>query len=914
MKLFNLENFNINVNQFGDMIHQYSNFIKHYHRSYSPMTISNDYLVKAHFHQEEGRGGYFAPESGTSEGQFLVIKALMECYEVFKESWYRDLAIELMDSALKILYQNNPLPNEVSEDNLWLPHWLFNSSEEFVAEKYYLYHQATFVNGKTTIVSHTTMRKLFSVRALDSMLEWENPFSKIIGKEYDVSEYSIDGNTMTIQLTEPLNGDAYVIYADLDGPTITHGQCYEAYPIWRELYKGETACAIDSLWWVYDCFKLLAKHTDNSFYERARQYTLDLIVEVMKVSNMNDWHVVDFSSDDPLSGFATYVWQNRIPQANMMRDSEDGSVIINIPSGTGEFKFGRGGIGLQFKSINSIEVKISSTLTNLVRLIIAPVAGASDDERYIAYIKLQGDGVVRKYKLTQKDFVRTNNLIWDRFFLLGDSIDEVYHSEHSNVVVKTVENELGREYRRIEVTLGLEGDGTYLGHAQYQPILADHLFDKRSIPPYHLRVLSGDVRLRITDAQGYYWEHSIPITDDFIDFKPDLSEFVLSDYQPVSGTPTDITFPLSAFVFDAKSDAIFEIMYVGELEYIPFGTPINDFVLSVDNETEQKIKLYYTRMLPLEGYDYTPYVAPFTVNTINNRVDTWRGTPYTGYQCPWIWQEVGDPKGVDTVLDFMEEAQNEYFDRVGVDGFFMPVFIWDRWDSREYGEPNTFTWNGPDPNTHWGGFQYRGIETVARTYYNDPTNEKAKRITYRFLNRVEQIWNDTGGYPTTFDDGRIPISDYREPHITALLLRTAIFYYQATNIVEEEQLCLSLIERCCKELITLFNSFETIDRWNTNFINGTWSTTNNEWYMFWGAEILSALALLCKHTKGYFNIQSSNDLMKIPTYPVDYTLSDNVCIKTPIGIQKVELVNVDSQKATPFRVMTENGLKSLKRI
>lgn len=54
--------------------------------------------------------------------------------------------------------------------------------------------------------------------------------------------------------------------------------------------------------------------------------------------------------------------------------------------------------------------------------------------------------------------------------------------------------------------------------------------------------------------------------------------------------------------------------------------------------------------------------------------------------------------------------------------------------------------------------------------------------------------------------------------------------------------------------------------------------------------------------------------MKIPTYPVDYTLSDNVCIKTPIGIQKVELVNVDSQKATPFRVMTENGLKSLKRI
>ncbi len=245
----------------------------------------------------------------------------------------------------------------------------------------------------------------------------------------------------------------------------------------------------------------------------------------------------------------------------------------------------------------------------------------------------------------------------------------------------------------------------------------------------------------------------------------------------------------------------------------------------------------------------------------------------------------------------------------------MPLFIWDRWDSREYGEPNTFTWNGPDPNTHWGGFQYRGIETVARTYFNNPDQEKAKKITWKFINAVKKIWDEQGSYPTNFEEGKAPTAEYRDTHMIALFLRTLIYYYQSTDNESEELICKELIKRSIKELTDLFNPYTENMIWNDNFINGTWSVKNKEWYMFWGGEILSALALLIKYCKNEFKIKTSNDIIIVETYPEIYnSFNEELKIKTPIGIQKIELVDKDNPKASPLTVKTNNKLKAIKKI
>ena len=919
LKLFNSYDLGVNVNDIGKMIEQYFDFIQHNQRGYSPMTINPEYLVKAHFHEEVGRGGYFAPESGTSEAQFLAIRGALDIYGVTKDLKWLSYADELMQAALKYLYKGATIPDKVDEDNLWLPHWLYNASEEFIAEKYYLYHLANFNNGVATITSEYEMREVYTVRALDAQLEWENPYSKIIGKEYLVENYTMDGNSATITLKENFTGEAYVVYADLGGPTIKHNELYEAWPIWRKLYNGETACAVDSLWWAYDCFKLLSKYTNKDIYKKATTFTKDTIVEVMKVSNMNDWHVIDFKNYDCFSGsIGLYQWQNRQPEATFVRDSQDGSAIVNIPKGEGQVQYGKGGVGLQFKSKNSVEIKISSDVDTKISAFIAPIAGATMEQRYTAHLKLKGDNIARKYNLTREDFVKTNNLIWDLYYLSNYTVEERYFSNNSRVELSKIENEKGREWRKINFVVGKETneDGyEYDGWSQYQPILPNDLFDYNSIPPFNLKMSSGSINFRITDSMGYYWSTQVPITDSFINFQPTIDVFTLDDFQNVIGTPTEFTFPAKDFVFDAEKNSTMELKYIGTIDKIPVDTNITPFVINFEEEKAQKRKVYYTRPLPLEGYEYAPYVAPFTVNTVNNRMDTWRGTPYTGYQCPWIWQEIGDPKGVDTVLEFLERAQNEYKESTGVEGFLMPLFIWDRWDSREYGEPNTFTWNGPDPNTHWGGFQYRGIETVARTYFNNPDQEKAKKITWKFINAVKKIWDEQGSYPTNFEEGKAPTAEYRDTHMIALFLRTLIYYYQSTDNESEELICKELIKRSIKELTDLFNPYTENMIWNDNFINGTWSVKNKEWYMFWGGEILSALALLIKYCKNEFKIKTSNDIIIVETYPEIYnSFNEELKIKTPIGIQKIELVDKDNPKASPLTVKTNNKLKAIKKI
>lgn len=920
MRFFNSTSLGINVNDIGQMLSQYWDFLDFYNRDFSPMSFNSDFLVKAHFHEEVGRGGYFAPESGTSEAQFLMIRGALDVYGITKDTKWLNLAEELMSSAIKHLYKDMDMPDQIDEDHLWIPHWLYNASEPFIAEQYYLNTKISFKNGIGTLTADYEMREVYTVRALDAILEWENPYSDIIGKEYKIKNYTMKDKTATITLTENFTGEAYVVYADLGGPTIEHNELYEAWAIWRKLKDGESACAVDSLWWVYDAFRLLYKYTGKEYYNKALITTKNVIVEVMKVSNMNDWHVTDFSNDDCFSGsIGLYSWQNRYPQAEFIRDSKNtGSAIIKIPKGSGQVQYGKGGIDLPFNSHNTIEIKVASKTNTRITAFIAPRAGASVEERYTAYIKLIGDNVVRKYTLGQSDFIQTSNLIWDLYFLTDYSKEETYQSDNSSTTLIDMENSTGRKWRKINFHVGIETNWEgyeYTGWSQYQPIIDDGKFDHNSIPPFYLKLSSGSLNLRLKDAKGYYWIVSVPQSSAIGLFQPSLSLFTLSSHQVNDGTPSSVALPIKEYVFEATStNATMEIMNIGEINYIPYGTNINDFVISMEEETEQEIALYYTRPLPLEGYDYTPYVAPFTVNTVNNRLDTWRGTPYTGYQCPWIWQEIGDSKGVDTVLNFLQEAQDQYYKRVGVDGFFMPLFIWDRWDSREYGEPNTFTWNGPDPNTHWGGFQYRCIETVARTYFNDPTNTKARDITYRFLNAVYTIWNETGRYPTNFEDGKKPYGSYREPHMVSLLLRTAMYYYQATEFDGyDTYICQNLIVRCAQEIRDLFHPYDENMIWNDNNIKGTWSASDNEWYIFWGGEILSALALLAKYCTSEFNIKGLTSNIVTETYPEVAEIEGKfVKVKTPIGIHKVKLVDIDDQSSTPMRIKIDNNIMCLK--
>ena len=685
----------VKIKEIEDNAYSYVKWLNNNTKDRMPLAISKNYLVKAHYHEEEGRGAYFAEESGTSEGQFLTLLGLLDFYEVTKNKDVLELAKSIADSTLKYLYKDNEIPEEdFSEDYIFSPHWLFNASNEaFLSEKVYFHKEVEFVNGIGFIKSKNKVKRLFSVRGLDSKLEWNSPFSKIMGKKYKIHDSVIKDNKITINLVENYSGTLKVIYSDLGGEKIKPCESYEAYPVWRKLLEGESSCAVDSIWWSYQCFKKLYLIFGDLKYKKILENMKGLIRFICKIENANDYMTTDFQSNNPFSIKGTYTYDNRDREVRFSRDKYDGSVVIKIPEGVGEVQFGKSGIDEIIPCDRYYKLKLSTLVKGKIKVILTDKNGYSKDRRWEKIIETKGNNEVEEFLLYQNDFVKINK--------------------------------------------------------------------------------------------------------------------------------------------------------EGKIESLPKNIELKTIIISTEDTKKQEIEIFYLRPMPLEGYHYAPWIFPFTLNTVNNKINGQMGMPYVGYQAPWIWQELNEDRGVLECLKFIKDSQNAYKRITKTDNsFFAPVFLWDMWNREDYGERNTFAFNGPDPNATWGGYQYRTIEGVAKALYNNKDLTLAKDIVYNFLKNIDNLWIDyKENLPTDFKESGILLRDYYSSHDIALLLRASL--YSLKSEVVDKDLCLSLINKC---LLSLNHNFNKKGIITLNKLSGTWAT-DNRWYMFWGGEILSSLALIIKFYK-----------------------------------------------------------------
>ena len=829
----------INIEKVKEMADKHLEWLQANTKDDLPLAINSKKLVKAHFHVEEGRGGYFAPESGTSEGQFLLTLGMLEMYKSTNETKWLAEAESLMEAALTTLYPSDLPTEEFNEDYIFSPHWLFNAANSFIAERYYLDKEVTVTNGCGTFTCEAPARKIFSARSKESTLLWENPFAEIVGTEYEIKSYSTDGNTFTFELEDTTINDVIkVVYSDLGGPTIEPNETYEAWPVWRKLKDGEIACAIDSLWWSYSCFKLLSELTNRQHYKTILKNLKGLIKFACSISNAEDYFSIDKTTDDPFSKVGTYSYQDRMPEATFSRHGSNGSVVINIPQGEGSVQFGQGDMNELISKDRGLRFKYKSSKSIKLNLIASTVQGYDESCRFICALKPKANEI-QEIDLNWSDFVRIDNILFD--IVYKPTNESRYTSENSQINLSIGQDEnSNREYRIIEFIRGTETDGVgeWLGHAQYQNFYGD----LEEIPSIHY-ACQGRVAVRIKDADGFYWSKTLEQSTSFKKVKLTRSDFKLADYQENEGAPTTIVGPIKEFVFEAvDKNATLKLKEIGDFINMSDEDSIRELILEYREDEATTLELHYLRPIIMDKYKYAPYVAPFTINTINHKLDDWRGTPYVGYQCPWIWAELDDQAGVNTVLKFMRESQYAY-QRITQkeDWFFCQVFIWDRWDSKQYGDPNTFTWNGPDPNTNWAGFQYRAIETVAKTLYTQPLNADAQTILESFFDSLEKFWNiEEGLIPTDFNENGEVKSEYKDPHGLALILRSAIFAY-LSNVVDKQR-CAQIIEKSLNALINIFD--------NQTSLVGTWSVKDGEWYQFHSGEILHSLALLLRLQKG----------------------------------------------------------------
>ena len=166
---------------------------------------------------------------------------------------------------------------------------------------------------------------------------------------------------------------------------------------------------------------------------------------------------------------------------------------------------------------------------------------------------------------------------------------------------------------------------------------------------------------------------------------------------------------------------------------------------------------------------------------------SWRAPIHSGGVVPSAYYKTGYTSEALEMTGFMKDAQTEYANRYSVQsGPFMPVYLKGYQENREYGDLETWTWNGPDTNTNWAGFQYRALAQVAHYYYlTGSTN--AKGILDSWMSWLSTRILDDAGYPSEPKGYKVPSDfvkdtgtyqyNYFSPDFHALIIQAMIFKY-----------------------------------------------------------------------------------------------------------------------------------------
>ncbi|MEI7694876.1 MAG: hypothetical protein WCI64_04410 [Chlorobium sp.] len=197
--------------------------------------------------------------------------------------------------------------------------------------------------------------------------------------------------------------------------------------------------------------------------------------------------------------------------------------------------------------------------------------------------------------------------------------------------------------------------------------------------------------------------------------------------------------------------------------------------------TDPRKNIPYKGAMPFE---YTNKGANLTVNSL----PIFRGPYYAGYQDPLPWHYLQDYTAAANTLQFLIDAQAAYAKSTGITGPFAPVY---HYDDSFIGKAvkNSFTWEGPDPNTFWGGFQYRPFAATADFWYHcvysktsNAAVANATKVCTTFLGWLD-AWltaHPKDAYvPTSFTEKQPPAAPSatngdKDPHIIALALKGTV--------------------------------------------------------------------------------------------------------------------------------------------
>lgn len=232
--------------------------------------VLNGPLVKASlitnaYDMQNGRGGYFHYNSGTSEGQSIAIEGAFRASRVLRggnafeqtaADWFKLLGIAFLNAigtgSLRGPILRQPFPT--SADTITLLHWLFAAKGD-VPGQAATYDYVGVVSGGKIIIPRADIYNVWMIYPTDATILYQSPYSPV----YDASGNEVqvritnwkaeNGNTIiTIPPGAPSKSQWKVVFGYNEG-NIPQGQGFEAYPFWTPIADGYAACAPDTFRW-----------------------------------------------------------------------------------------------------------------------------------------------------------------------------------------------------------------------------------------------------------------------------------------------------------------------------------------------------------------------------------------------------------------------------------------------------------------------------------------------------------------------------------------------------------------------------------------------------------------------------------------------------------------------------------------
>jgi hypothetical protein len=806
------------------------------------MIMSTAGLVTNSYNDQEGRGEYFPGTAGTSEGQFLMCLGMLEAYAATGNQTALSIAKQTLSPMLSVLYRNYPIPETVTQTDIFAPHWLFNVKAPITSSVVRYDDVFTFTNGQCVLPdTHGQVRYVFQAITPGYTLVYQSPFSPPSNSTIPTRFASVWQFAYFLQTNAPAPGTFF--------PQGTPGNVVTVY------YGDQTVGAQEDANLVSQFNAGKPTYVYTSF-TGAAQTQGPYVVQVTSIGLSQPpgqphqfWY---FTYEVPNTAF-TYFQGSGNEGFTASFTVLPAGFGISYPIASSVFDAAQNGT-----VVTLVDTSISGELAVIYSCLSGPITATGQDfEAFPDWRPLAAgeiDSANDTYNWAFRAFTAAS--------VTGDSTWErcANATKQQAQVAYTVNNQRQWIAPSLQLQpLSQSGAFTFTDNTP-APLLSCNQSGSIVIscvqqPTSGTTTQFGVASINDTFAAGdmVTWTFS---TTSSAGGTCQIELYIdTTDQQPFSAANRYI-FTMTANLGESHVLPLTLGDFTNGTQTLPAGSTVFTCGVQLPGMMTQGISVTISSVTttPNIPVRYEGGCIPFTANFLGNPASIigWQGPSYVGYQSPWMFKQLGDESAVATNVQFLADAQAAWTAQAATKdiGPFAPVFYFQKPDSVQYGPENTFGFAGPDPNTGWVGYQMRPLaeiaELVAACNGSEPYYAQAVTVTNNYLNWLDANWPSTditNGPPSAFPQTGAQLAG-PEPHAVALIIRAVLKMDQAARPNGNASGSMNAAYASLLDKAMTFWGF-----WyqTTGVMAGTFcsDTVNQVWFGFWTGEILRTLSDLC---------------------------------------------------------------------